>query len=159
MISKANGMRAIPDVSYDADPASGYPVYITSGTGAKAKGAWDEVGGTSAGAPQWAAIQALGGSAALAKFYTDKASTSTLKYFRDEYLAHIEEKRCPAHICAALLTFTIRDNCTGCTVCAKACPTQAITGDRKKMHVIEQDKCIQCGKCFTVCRFDAVLKD
>jgi subtilase family serine protease len=82
-ISKANGMRAIPDVSYDADPASGYPVYITSGTGAKAKGAWDEVGGTSAGAPQWAAIQALGGSAALAKFYTDKASTSTLKYFRD----------------------------------------------------------------------------
>jgi subtilase family serine protease len=82
-ISKANGLRAIPDVSYDADPASGYPVYITTGSGTKAKGAWDEVGGTSAGAPQWAAIQALGGSAALAKFYTDKASTSTLKYFRD----------------------------------------------------------------------------
>jgi subtilase family serine protease len=82
-ISKANGMRAIPDVSYDADPASGYPIYITTGTGSKAKGAWDEVGGTSAGAPQWAAIQSLGGSAALAKFYTDKASTSTLKYFRD----------------------------------------------------------------------------
>jgi subtilase family serine protease len=82
-ISKANGMRAIPDVSYDADPASGYPIYITTGTGSKAKGAWDTVGGTSAGAPQWAAIQALGGSTALAKFYTDKASTSTLKYFRD----------------------------------------------------------------------------
>jgi subtilase family serine protease len=82
-ISKANGMRAIPDVSYNADPASGYPVYLTTGTGAKAKGAWDQVGGTSAGAPQWAAIQALGASAALAKFYTDKASTSTLKYFRD----------------------------------------------------------------------------
>jgi subtilase family serine protease len=82
-ISKAGGMRAIPDVSYDADPASGYSIYITTGTGAKAKGAWDTVGGTSAGAPQWAAIQALGGSAALAKFYTDKASTSTLKYFRD----------------------------------------------------------------------------
>ncbi|HEY5220690.1 MAG TPA: S53 family peptidase [Candidatus Paceibacterota bacterium] len=82
-ISKANGMRAIPDVSYDADPASGYPIYITTGTGSKAKGAWDTVGGTSAGAPQWAAIQALGGSAVLAKFYTDKASTSTLKYFRD----------------------------------------------------------------------------
>jgi len=58
-ISKANGMRAIPDVSYNADPASGYPVYLTTGTGSKAKGAWDEVGGTSAGAPQWAAIQAL----------------------------------------------------------------------------------------------------
>lgn len=82
-ISKANGMRAIPDVSYDADPASGYPIYITTGTGTKAKGAWDVVGGTSAGSPQWAAIAALGGSATLAKFYTDKASTSTLKYFRD----------------------------------------------------------------------------
>jgi subtilase family serine protease len=82
-ISKANGMRAIPDVSYNADPASGYPIYITTGTGTKKKGAWDTVGGTSAGAPQWAAIQALGDTAALAKFYTDKASTSTLKYFRD----------------------------------------------------------------------------
>jgi subtilase family serine protease len=82
-ISKANGMRAIPDVSYDADPASGYPIYMSTGTGSKAKGAWDTVGGTSAGAPQWAAIRALGGSAALAKFYIDKASTSTLKYFRD----------------------------------------------------------------------------
>lgn len=82
-ISKAGGMRAIPDVSYDADPASGYPIYVTTGTGSKAKGAWDTVGGTSAGAPQWAAIQALGGSAVLDKFYTDKASTSTLKYFRD----------------------------------------------------------------------------
>jgi subtilase family serine protease len=82
-ISKAGGMRAIPDVSYDADPASGYAVYLTTGTGSKAKGSWNTVGGTSAGAPQWAAIQALGGSAALAKFYTDKASTGTLKYFRD----------------------------------------------------------------------------
>lgn len=82
-ISKANGMRAIPDVSYDADPASGYPVYLSTGTGSKAKGSWNTVGGTSAGAPQWAAIQALGGTAVLAKFYTDKASTSTLKYFRD----------------------------------------------------------------------------
>ena len=82
-ISKAGGMRAIPDVSYDADPASGYSIYITTGTGAKAKGAWDTVGGTSAGAPQWAAIQAIGGSAVLARFYSDKASTSTLKYFRD----------------------------------------------------------------------------
>jgi subtilase family serine protease len=82
-IAKAGGMRAIPDVAYNADPASGYSIYMSTGTGKKAKGAWDTVGGTSAGAPQWAAIQALGGSAALAKFYTDKASTSTLKYFRD----------------------------------------------------------------------------
>ena len=84
---------------------------------------------------------------------------TTLKYFRDEYIAHIQEKRCPSHVCAALLTFTINDECTGCTVCAKACPTDAIAGDRKKLHVIDQDKCIQCGKCFTVCRFDAVVKD
>ena len=82
-ISKAAGMRAIPDVSYDADPASGYSVYLSTGSGSKAKGSWSTVGGTSAGAPQWAAIKALGGSAALAKFYTDKASTSSLKYFRD----------------------------------------------------------------------------
>ena len=82
-ISKANGMRAIPVVSYVADPASGYPVYLTTGTGSKAKGSWNTVGGTSAGSPQWAAIQALGGTAALDKFYTDKASTSTLKFFRD----------------------------------------------------------------------------
>jgi len=82
-IAKANGMRAIPDVAYDADPASGYPVYLTTGNTTKAKGGWNTVGGTSAGAPQWAAIQALGGSAELTKFYTDKASTSTLKYFRD----------------------------------------------------------------------------
>jgi subtilase family serine protease len=86
-ISKANGMRAIPDVSYDADPKSGYPIYVTGGsttaTAKSAKGAWYTVGGTSAGSPQWAAIEALGGSAVLKKFYTDKASTNTLKYFRD----------------------------------------------------------------------------
>ena len=82
-ISKAGGMRVIPDVSYDADPASGYSVYLTTGSGSKAKGSWNTVGGTSAGAPQWAAIQALGGSVTLAKFYADKASTSSLKYFRD----------------------------------------------------------------------------
>lgn len=82
-ISQAGGMRAIPDVSYDADPMSGYSIYITTGTGTRANGAWDTVGGTSAGAPQWAAIKALGASAALANFYTDKASANTLKYFRD----------------------------------------------------------------------------
>jgi subtilase family serine protease len=82
-ISKAGGMRAIPDVAYNADPKSGYSIYVTTGTGKKTTGAWYTVGGTSAGAPQWAAIQALGGSAALSKFYADKASTSTLKYFRD----------------------------------------------------------------------------
>ncbi len=84
---------------------------------------------------------------------------TTLKYFRDEYVAHIEEKRCPAHVCQSLLTYTINDNCTGCVVCAKACPTQAITGEKKMKHFIHQDACIKCGKCFTVCRFDAVNKE
>ncbi len=84
---------------------------------------------------------------------------TTLKYFRHEYEAHIKEKKCPAHVCPALLTYTINDECTGCTVCAKACPTDAITGEKKELHVVDQDKCIKCGKCFTVCRFDAVVKD
>lgn len=79
-IPKANGMRAIPDVSYNADPQSGYPVYRTAGT---SKNGWYTVGGTSAGAPQWAAIQALGLTASLDKFYADKASSGTLKFFRD----------------------------------------------------------------------------
>jgi len=84
---------------------------------------------------------------------------TTLKYFRDEYVAHIKDKRCPAHVCPTLLTYTINDNCTGCVVCAKACPSDAITGEKKQKHVIDQDKCIKCGKCFTVCRFDAVEKE
>jgi len=86
-IAKANGMRAIPDVAYDADPASGYPVYLSpsgkSSSTASSKNGWYTVGGTSAGAPQWAAIQALGQSVRLAKLYTDKGTTSTAKFFRD----------------------------------------------------------------------------
>ena len=79
-ISKANNMRAIPDLAYDADPASGFPVYKTTGV---SKNGWYTVGGTSAGAPQWAAIHALGGSALLGAMYADKASTGTLRFFRD----------------------------------------------------------------------------
>jgi subtilase family serine protease len=79
-VPKANGMRAVPDVSYDADPESGYAIYKTTGS---SKNGWYTVGGTSAGAPQWAAIYALGHSASLAAMYGDKASTSTLKFFRD----------------------------------------------------------------------------
>ncbi len=82
-IARAGGMRAIPDVSYDADPASGYGVYLTTGTGSRAGGSWNTVGGTSAGAPQWAAIKALGASASLAKLYIDKASANALRFFRD----------------------------------------------------------------------------
>ncbi len=84
---------------------------------------------------------------------------TTLKYFRDEYEAHIKEKRCPAHNCPALLTYRIEaDNCRGCTLCAKKCPVQAITGEVKKVHVIDQDKCIKCGLCYDVCAFEAVEK-
>jgi subtilase family serine protease len=82
-IPKANGMRAIPDVALNSDPASGYPVYRTTGAGAKAKGGWYTVGGTSAAAPQWAAIHALGSSVVLQKLYADKASSGTQKFFRD----------------------------------------------------------------------------
>lgn len=83
---------------------------------------------------------------------------TTLKYFRQEYEAHIFHKKCPAKVCKPLLHYTIHPaNCTGCTVCAKKCPTNAIDGERKGLHIINQEFCIQCGECYTVCRFDAVV--
>lgn len=85
---------------------------------------------------------------------------TTLKYFRNEYEAHIFQKKCPARVCKPLLTYSvIPDKCTGCTVCAKKCPVDAIDGSRKQVHTINQKICIQCGECFTVCKFDAVLVD
>jgi len=82
---------------------------------------------------------------------------TTIKYFRDEYEAHINEKRCPAKECKELIHFDIlKDKCTGCTVCAKNCPVSAITGERKALHVIDQDTCVKCGICKNVCKFDAV---
>ncbi len=82
---------------------------------------------------------------------------STIKWFRDEYEAHIYERKCPAGVCTELRTFTIDvDKCTGCTVCAKKCPTNAIIGSRKAPHFIVEDKCIGCGNCEEVCKFDAV---
>jgi NADH-quinone oxidoreductase subunit F len=84
---------------------------------------------------------------------------TTIKYFRSEYEAHIANRKCPAHHCAKLLTFTITDDCNGCTLCLKVCPTEAITGSRKVKHVIDQELCIVCGECFNACRFDAILKD
>ena len=82
---------------------------------------------------------------------------TTLKYFKDEYEAHIKEKRCPAGVCKNLITYTIiPDNCTGCHACFKACPTGAISGDKKEVHVIDQDACIKCGMCISTCRFDAI---
>jgi NADH-quinone oxidoreductase subunit F len=82
---------------------------------------------------------------------------TTLRYFREEYEAHIREKRCPAHYCRKLLVYRIdSDLCTGCTACARACPTQAISGVVKQPHLIDQALCIQCGSCVAKCRFDAV---
>jgi len=82
---------------------------------------------------------------------------STLRYFRDEYEAHIRDRRCPAGVCKALIHYHITEDCTGCGSCVKVCPTDAIAGERRALHVIDQGKCIQCGTCMDVCNDDAVV--
>ena len=84
---------------------------------------------------------------------------TTLKYFRNEYEAHIRDKKCPAGVCQALIKYEIlADKCTGCTRCARNCPTNAISGKVKEPHVIDQEKCIKCGTCFEKCKFAAIIK-
>ena len=83
---------------------------------------------------------------------------SSLRHFRDEYEMHIREKKCPAKVCKALITYNINEEkCTGCTACVKVCLTEAVSGERKRPHKIDQDKCIKCGACLDACKFEAVI--
>ena len=85
---------------------------------------------------------------------------STLRYFRDEYIAHVVDKKCPAGVCKALLSYKIdADKCKGCTLCARNCPNGAISGKLKEPHVIDQSKCLKCGACMEKCRFGAIYKE
>ena len=84
---------------------------------------------------------------------------STLKYFKDEYIAHIVDKKCPAGVCKDLMQYKITDKCKGCTLCARKCPVNAITGTVKEMHTIDTDKCIKCGVCISSCKFGAIIKE
>lgn len=93
---------------------------------------------------------ALGGSA-------PNPVLSTIRYFRNEYEAHIREGRCPAGVCKSLISFTIdEEQCTGCVLCARECPQRAISGEKKKPHMIDQEKCIKCGLCRDCCKFEAI---
>jgi NADH-quinone oxidoreductase subunit F len=102
-------------------------------------------------AVQDGALCALGGSA-------PNPVLTTLKYFQDEYAAHIEQKRCPAGVCKALITYSIDpDKCNGCMACARRCPQQCISGEKKEPHTIDASRCIKCGMCLDGCKFGAVV--
>jgi NAD-dependent dihydropyrimidine dehydrogenase PreA subunit len=82
---------------------------------------------------------------------------TTIKYFKDEYLAHINEKKCPAKKCTALISYTIDESlCKGCSLCSKKCPQNAISGEIKKPFTIDSELCIRCGQCIASCKFGAI---
>jgi ferredoxin len=102
-------------------------------------------------AVQDGSLCALGGSA-------PNPVLTTLRYFRDEYEAHIRDHTCPAGVCKDLITYRIDpEACTGCGTCARSCPQQCITGDKKKPHTIDATQCIRCGMCLESCKFGAVI--
>jgi NADH:ubiquinone oxidoreductase subunit F (NADH-binding)/NAD-dependent dihydropyrimidine dehydrogenase PreA subunit len=83
---------------------------------------------------------------------------STLRHFKSEYEVHVREKKCPAKVCKPLIRYHIDEQkCTGCTACARNCPVEAISGEKKQPHAIDQDKCVKCGLCSSVCKFEAVV--
>ncbi len=83
---------------------------------------------------------------------------STLKYFKNEFVTHIRDRKCPARVCKQLITYSILpERCTGCMACLKVCPVDAISGKKKQVHTIDQEECTKCGSCAEVCRFEAVL--
>ncbi len=85
---------------------------------------------------------------------------TTLRYFRDEYEAHIRDHKCPAGVCKELISYSIdAESCTGCHACVRVCPTGATSGEKKEVHTINKKKCIKCGACYETCKFDAVKVD
>jgi ferredoxin len=85
---------------------------------------------------------------------------TTMRYFEDEYRAHIYDKRCPARVCKALIIYrVVAEKCTGCQRCVRACPVEAISGPRSQPHNLDHSKCIKCGACYEVCKFDAIAGD
>jgi NAD-dependent dihydropyrimidine dehydrogenase PreA subunit len=83
---------------------------------------------------------------------------STLRYFKDEYEAHIQDKKCPAKFCNGLISLSIDpEKCTGCEACVRVCPVEAIAGEKKKPHQLDEDKCVKCRACYEACKFDAVI--
>jgi ferredoxin len=84
---------------------------------------------------------------------------STLNHFRDEYIAHVKDKKCPAKVCRSLVEYVIlEDKCKGCGLCTRNCNAGAISGKLQEAHIIDQDICLKCGLCMHVCRFKAIAK-